>query len=88
MPKWEYLYLQGLGQELRVAPSGRINYNTLALQPKEVSYYKYWDADDLSYPNDEASKAKHLLMDMLCNEGWEPFAVNEDFIYLKRIRQE
>lgn len=86
MPTWECLYISEFMEYLRVAPSGKINYSTLLMQPKKISYYDYWDADDLYYGNDLVNKAKHMLMDKLSKEGWEPFAVERGTIYFKRIQ--
>jgi len=86
MPAWEYLYVSEYMEYLRVAPSGRINYSTLPIQPKKISYYDFWDGDDLLYGNDLVHKAKHSLMDKLYKAGWKPFAVDRGDIYFKRIQ--
>ncbi len=70
-----------------VAPQGRIDLNDLLPKPKEIINDKVFNADKLRFENYfDAIKARHFLLDILGNNGWEPFAVDRGDIYFKRIR--
>ena len=88
MPKWELVKVQHAGVALRLSPAGKINLQTIIQKhPKaKVKPDKDFDADRLDFGFDgaEAIRAYHSLLEWLCSEGWEPFAVSIAEVYLKR----
>ncbi len=90
MTKWELLRVGRVyGKYFDVAPHVRINLDGLSPKPKEVKYIGYKNSDELLFENDNDSvKAKHALLDILGDEGWEPYATEDGDIYLKRPKEE
>ena len=86
--QWEILRVENLHTKyFYVVPHGRINFDDLLPRPKEITYSKLYNADELRFENEyDATKARHFLIDILGNNGWEPFAVDDGSIYFKRIQ--
>jgi hypothetical protein len=89
MIKWELVIVSCSAAVfvIKLEPAGKINLQTIVQKhPKvKVKPDKDSDADTLDFGSHaEAKRAYHSLLEWLCSEGWEPFAVSAGMVYLKR----